>query len=192
MPEILKMPIFVTQLNFKVSKFIDKLQTKCAQIKLKSQKTCAQNRYKNTGCKGFCAMERPRSWKVGDTCSCVFDLNKMSKNRLIFQFNELCMLWPTEAIEYLLVLIAPQNIKIGRFFRFSTIFYICHLVLGQCRNRIHSLSFFAFFYLKASEIWLHCKSIQISTEAFTNRNHFQTSEGNTNLHVWSCHPCHHA
>jgi hypothetical protein len=56
MPEILvNVPIFVTQFNFKV----DKLQTKCAQIKLKSKKTCAQNRYKNTGCKGFCAMERP-------------------------------------------------------------------------------------------------------------------------------------
>jgi hypothetical protein len=28
-------------------------------MKLKSKKTCAQNRYKNTGCKGFRAMERP-------------------------------------------------------------------------------------------------------------------------------------
>jgi hypothetical protein len=40
------------------------LQTKCAQIKLKSKKTCAQNRYKNTGCKGFCAMERPVIHKI--------------------------------------------------------------------------------------------------------------------------------
>jgi hypothetical protein len=58
MPEILKMPIFVTQFNFKVSKF-RLTSTNCKQIKLKSKKTCAQNRYKNTGCKGFCAMERP-------------------------------------------------------------------------------------------------------------------------------------
>jgi hypothetical protein len=50
MPEILKMPIFVTQFNFKVSKF-RLTSTKCAQIKLKSKKTCAQNRYKNTGVK---------------------------------------------------------------------------------------------------------------------------------------------
>jgi hypothetical protein len=61
MPEILKMPIFVTQFNFKVSKFrlTSTNYKQNAPKLLKSKKTCAQNRYKNTGCKGFCAMERP-------------------------------------------------------------------------------------------------------------------------------------
>jgi hypothetical protein len=74
MPEILQMPIFVTQFNFKTN--IDK-STKCAQIKLKSKKTCAQNRYKNTGCKGFCAMERPHNTQaagmiVSEPFSCLY------------------------------------------------------------------------------------------------------------------------